>query len=315
MAPVHPSDTYSDNKLLVRTRAGNAEASSVMTERMKETVSLWASALLLTVSAVSVASDAVNERAVAQLQYPGGMMVEASDAGQTNETRTPNVSRATSRWYGQNPFMVASAAIARSQLASAPEVASDVHRASVLAATGRAERAPAAQASVAQAPAARASVAQAPAARASVAQAPAARASVAQAPAARASVAQASGAALPSRQDTESLAGRIQWLNQVTLRVMDELDVVHPPPLKKLIAQVTNSGLAGELEGAGKVFGNVTSDLKEGFVGLVGTMESISRGEDSGIHLPEHVSADKGSPASASSAAIVADAAQERGDP
>ncbi len=112
-------------------------------------------------------------------------------------------------------------------------------------------------------------------------------------------------------QDIGSLAARVQWLNQVTLRVMDELDVVHPPPLKKLFAQVSNSGLAGELEGAGKVFRSVASDLQEGFVGLVGTIESISRGEDSGIHLPEHARADKGSPVGADSDAV-ADAREKR---
>ena len=241
-----------------------------MTERVKETVSLCASAFLLTVSAVNVAADAVSERGVGRWQDPRETAMEESDTARTNETRAPNASRATSRWYGQNPFMVV----------SAPETAPGVRGAPPLASHGRAERAPVAQVPVAQVP-------------------------VAQVP-----VEEASGEALRG-QDIGSLAARVQWLNQVTLRVMDELDVVHPPPLKKLFAQVNNSGLAGELEGAGKVFRSVASDLQEGFVGLVGTIESISRGEDSGIHLPEHARADKGSPVGADSDAV-ADAREKR---
>ena len=83
-----------------------------------------------------------------------------------------------------------------------------------------------------------------------------------------------------------SLAGRIKWLNEVTSRITDELDVVHPPPLKNLVAQATDSDIVRELNDVGKVFGNVASDLREGFVGLEGTIGSISRGEESGIRLP-----------------------------
>jgi hypothetical protein len=289
MAPVHPFDTYSNNFISIQTRAGNADASSVMTERMKETVSLCASAFLLTVTAVSVAADAVNERAVVQLQESGDILMEASNAARTNETMVSNVSIATSRWYGQNPFMMASAAAARSQLASAPAVASETTRISSSVLVGQASGG-----------SAKASVA---ATQASVA---ATQASVA--------ATQASVAAFPTGKNTESLVGRIQWLNQVTLRVTDELELIHPPPIKKLFAQVTNSGMAGELEGAGKVLGTVASDLKEGFVGLVGTIESISRGEDSGIHLPERVSEDKGGSADVKSAAAVVDGTPETGD-
>ena len=246
-----------------------------MTERMKETVSLCASAFLLTVTAVSVAADAVNERAVVQLQDSGDILMEASNAARTNETMVSNVSIASSRWYGQNPFMMASAAAARSQLASAPAVASETTRISSSVLVGQASGG-------------------------------SAKASVA--------ATQASVAAFPTGKNTESLVGRIQWLNQVTLRVTDELEVIHPPPIKKLFAQVTNSGMAGELEGAGKVLGTVASDLKEGFVGLVGTIESISRGEDSGIHLPERVSEDKGGSADVKSAAAVVDGTPETGD-
>jgi len=78
----------------------------------------------------------------------------------------------------------------------------------------------------------------------------------------------------------------IKWLNQVTLSITDELDAIHPPPLKNLVAQATDSDIVREFQDVGKVFGSVASDLKEGFLGLEGTIESISRGEESGIHLP-----------------------------
>ena len=78
----------------------------------------------------------------------------------------------------------------------------------------------------------------------------------------------------------------IKWLNQVTLSITDELDAIHPPPLKNLVAQATDSDIVREFQDVGKVFGSVASDLKEGFLELEGTIESISRGEESGIHLP-----------------------------
>ncbi len=257
VAPVHHSDTYFNHNTSIRARVGNAEASSVMTERMKETVSLCASAFLLTVSALTVAVDTVNGSAVGHLQDSGVILMEASNASRTNETIAPNASKAPqSRWYGHNPFVAASTDAERPQ--SAPALAFEASRmSSSRTASGE------------------------------------------------------SAATSLIGQDIESLLGRIQWLNQVTLRITDELEVAHPPPLKNLIAQVTNSGLAEELEGVGKVFGTVASDLKEGFVGLVGTIESISRGEDSGIHLPGHLNADKASVTSLTST----DAAQRDGDP
>jgi len=103
----------------------------------------------------------------------------------------------------------------------------------------------------------------------------------------------------------------IKWLNQVTLRITDELDAIHPPPLKNLVAQATDSDIVREFQDVRKVFGSVASDLKEGFVGLEGTIESISRGEESGIHLPAKDGGESGEGAAAKTAntANAADAA------
>jgi len=73
---------------------------------------------------------------------------------------------------------------------------------------------------------------------------------------------------------------RIQWLDQVTSHITDELDVVHPPPLRNVLAKATSSEMVQELRGVGKVFGSVASDLKEGFVGLEETIESLAKGDD-----------------------------------
>lgn len=82
-----------------------------------------------------------------------------------------------------------------------------------------------------------------------------------------------------------SFQERIKWLNQVTSRITDELDTVHPPPLRNIVAKATSSDIAQELQGVGKVFGSVASDLKEGFIGLEGTIEGLAKRDD-GVKAP-----------------------------
>lgn len=71
-----------------------------------------------------------------------------------------------------------------------------------------------------------------------------------------------------------SLAETIQWLNTVTAKATDELNEIHPPPLKDLVANARDSNVVQEIQGVTKVFGSVASDLKDGFVGLNKTIVS-----------------------------------------
>ena len=86
-----------------------------------------------------------------------------------------------------------------------------------------------------------------------------------------------------------SLAETIQWLNSVTGRATDELNEIHPPPLKDLVANAGSSNVVQEIEGVTKVFGNVASDLKDGFVGLKGTIQSLGGDQNSQSPPPVEV--------------------------
>lgn len=80
----------------------------------------------------------------------------------------------------------------------------------------------------------------------------------------------------PSPSRTElNFADTIHWLNDVTGKATDELNMIHPPPLKELVANAGSSTMVQEIQGVTKVFGNVASDLKDGFVGLKGTIQSL----------------------------------------
>ena len=69
-----------------------------------------------------------------------------------------------------------------------------------------------------------------------------------------------------------SIAQRIKWLNQVTTQVTDELNVVHPPPLKDVLGKAMSSDLLKDIQGVNSVIDNVVGDLKDGFVGLKDTI-------------------------------------------
>lgn len=79
----------------------------------------------------------------------------------------------------------------------------------------------------------------------------------------------------PSKGTELSLVETLQWLNTVTAKATDEINVTHPPPLKDLVANAGSSSVVQEIEGVTKVFGNVASDLKDGFVGLKGTIQNL----------------------------------------
>lgn len=83
-----------------------------------------------------------------------------------------------------------------------------------------------------------------------------------------------------------SFAETIQWLNTVTAKATDELNEIHPPPLKDLVANAGASSVVQEIQGVTKVFGNVASDLKDGFVGLKGTIQSLGVDQGSEPQAP-----------------------------
>lgn len=94
----------------------------------------------------------------------------------------------------------------------------------------------------------------------------------------------------PTSGKDRSLVETIQWLNTVTAKATDELNEMHPPPLKDLVANAGSSNVVQEIQGVTKVFGNVASDLKDGFVGLKGTIKSLGTEqnvEDSGVESNE----------------------------
>jgi hypothetical protein len=76
----------------------------------------------------------------------------------------------------------------------------------------------------------------------------------------------------PEEEQDMSIADRIKWLNQVTTQVTDELNVVHPPPLKDVLGKAMSSDLVKDIQGVNSVIDNVVGDLKDGFVGLKDTI-------------------------------------------
>ena len=289
---VRPFHTNPRQYMSTHIRAGNTEASA-RTERFKETLTLCLSAILVTASVLTVAVDAVN-----------GSTGDAALASEPILKDTLTASKAPKAMIAPNAlnvsFVKASADDARLPSTSAPAVAKDKAPVTPVAKLPVTSAAKATATPVAKAPVA-------PAVKASpmpVAESPATPAAAAvSTPTTKSKSAAAvetnPAENLPARAaqvpQPDSLAGRIKWLNEVTTSITDELDMIHPPPLKNLVAQATSSDMAHELEGVGKVFGTVANDLKEGFVGLEGTIESLSRGEAAGIHLPERLESSKDS--------------------
>lgn len=72
------------------------------------------------------------------------------------------------------------------------------------------------------------------------------------------------------------LVERIKWLNQVTSQVTEELNEVHPPPLRDMVDNVMSSEVSKDIQGISHVVGGVVGDLKDGFVGLNDTIRHIN---------------------------------------
>ncbi|KAI8112413.1 hypothetical protein M9434_003736 [Picochlorum sp. BPE23] len=93
------------------------------------------------------------------------------------------------------------------------------------------------------------------------------------------------GSAMPSPSTSDDddddkraplLVERIKWLNQVTSQVTEELNEVHPPPLRDMVDNVMSSEVSKDIQGISHVVGGVVGDLKDGFVGLNDTIRHIN---------------------------------------
>ena len=76
-------------------------------------------------------------------------------------------------------------------------------------------------------------------------------------------------------EDQNSLKRKIKWLNEVTSQITEELNDIHPPPLKGHVEQARGK-VSTELSAISGSMSNVASDLKEGFIGLKDTITSIA---------------------------------------
>lgn len=79
-------------------------------------------------------------------------------------------------------------------------------------------------------------------------------------------------------EDQNAIKKKIKWLNEVTSQITEELNDVHPPPLKGQVEQARGK-VSTELSAISGSMSNVASDLKEGFVGLKDTITSIASQE------------------------------------
>lgn len=107
------------------------------------------------------------------------------------------------------------------------------------------------------------------------------------------------------------LVERIKWLNQVTSQVTEELNEVHPPPLRDMVDSVMSSEMSKDIQGISHVVGGVVGDLKDGFVGLHDTIRHINdednplmRKASSNVVATETVQEDQTSPSRPSDAKV-----------
>lgn len=80
----------------------------------------------------------------------------------------------------------------------------------------------------------------------------------------------------PDDRKSSVLVDRIKWLNQVTSQVTEELNEVHPPPLRDIVDSVMSSEVSKDIQGISNVVGGAVDDLKDGFVGLNDTIRHIN---------------------------------------
>ena len=81
-------------------------------------------------------------------------------------------------------------------------------------------------------------------------------------------------------EDQNSIKKKIKWLNEVTSQITEELNDIHPPPLKGHVEQARGK-VSTELSAISGSMSNVASDLKEGFIGLKDTIKSIASSSSS----------------------------------